>query len=49
MVLWWGATHVKAERKGQGSRMPEIERAYWLNRKADLRSDGMEGMEVISV
>lgn len=49
MVLWWRATHAEAERKGQASRMPETERAYGLNRKADLGSDGKEGVEVISL
>lgn len=49
MVLWWGATHAKAERKGPVSQMTEMERAYWLNRKADLGRNRKESMGVISL
>lgn len=47
MVSWWQEARAKAKKKGQAGHMPEMERAYWLNSKAGLGSDGKEGMEVV--
>lgn len=45
-MLWWEAEHAKAEKNGQASCVPEMERAHWLNRKT-VRGDGKEGMAVV--
>lgn len=46
-VSWWQVAPAKTERKGQAGHGPEMERAYWLNRKAGLANDGKGGTEVV--
>ena len=47
-MSWWQAAHAKAEKMGRAEHVPEMERAYRLNSKAGLGSDGKEGMEVVA-
>lgn len=47
MVLWWEVTCAETERMGQASHMPEMERAYWLDREVGLGSDGNDSMKAV--